>query len=116
MHLWALISVTTYLCNYMSFMYATHTHTHLHNLVTEVFDYHGHPLHKWWVSRKLTITIATLVLILPWMYFKRIGVLGYTRYPVGWPLMLIAWSPEASSQSYISVSLQYCAVYTSQRR
>lgn len=50
--------------------------------ITSAFDYHRKPLvNNWWVNRKLTTTIATLIFILPWMFFKRIGVLSYTSFP-----------------------------------
>lgn len=35
---------------------------------------------EWWGSRKFTVPIATILLIYPWLYLKRIGILSYTSF------------------------------------
>ena len=49
-------------------------------LVSAAVHVHGQPVTKeWWVDRRLLISLSALLLILPWLWMKRIGVLSYSR-------------------------------------
>ena len=52
----------------------------IHHTVSSAVEIHGRVIAgEWWVNRKLLITVSALLLILPWLWMKRIGVLSYTR-------------------------------------
>lgn len=54
--------------------------SHFLSAVTDAFKYHGYYLsHYWWVERKLLITVISVLFILPMLFFRRIGILSYTR-------------------------------------
>lgn len=51
-----------------------------YSAVTDAFEYEGHPLsHYWWANRKFLITIISMLFIFPMLFFRRIGILSYTR-------------------------------------
>jgi sodium-coupled neutral amino acid transporter 7/8 len=51
----------------------------LTTLVSAAVHVDGRPItHKWWMDRKLLISLAALLFILPWLWMKRIGVLSYS--------------------------------------
>ena len=48
--------------------------------VSAAITFHGQRLaEQWWMDRRLLISISALLLILPWLWMRRIGVLSYTR-------------------------------------
>ena len=50
------------------------------SIVSAAFTINNHSLSmEWWISKNFVIPIVTITLIFPWLLFKSIGVLSYTR-------------------------------------
>ena len=39
-----------------------------------------HPEPVWYLDERLLLTLTAIFLILPWLFFKKIGILSYTRF------------------------------------
>ena len=49
-------------------------------LVTFAFKYHNESVsEQWWANRKFLVPVVAIVLIYPWLYLRKIGILSYTR-------------------------------------